>query len=135
MKLPLHRVAAGIAQRTLDTKVSQRKLAREIAAYLLSTGRTGELGSLARELVRLRAAAGTVEVAAVSAHKLSPAALAEVKKRARALYPSAKHLSISEVIDPAVIGGVRLELVDQQLDLTVRTRLNRFKQLALAERF
>src|SRR5437660_859208 len=123
MKLPLHQIGSLLAKRTLTPNVDKQRLSQEIAAYLLDTGRTGELDSLARELIRYRAEQGVVEVSAVSAHRLSADILAAIQKRVQALYPAAKRIMINEVQNPAVIGGVRLELVDRQLDLSIRTKL------------
>jgi F0F1-type ATP synthase delta subunit len=38
---------------------------------------------------------------------------------------------VTEVLDPEVLGGVRLSLANQQLDLSVEAKLNKFKQLTL----
>jgi len=35
---------------------------------------------------------------------------------------------LNETIDPSVIGGVRIETNEQQLDITVRAKLNKLKQ-------
>jgi len=39
---------------------------------------------------------------------------------------------VTEVADPAIIGGVQIALADQQLDLSVEAKLNKFKQLTSA---
>lgn len=128
MKTPRHKIAVYLAERTLAPSVDVRKLSREVAAYLLETGRTGELGSLLRDIQDLRADKGVVEVKAVTAHPLSDAARTDIQKQVKQLYPDAKRVIVSEAIDPDLIGGVRLELAHQQLDLSIRGKLNRFKQ-------
>lgn len=134
MKLPRHQVAALLAKKSLAGGISQARLSKEIAAYLLDTGRTGELDSLMRDVIQYRAEHGIVEVTALSAHKLSPVAEADVKAQAKALFPSAKKIIINQRIKADVLGGVRLELVDRQLDLSIRSKLNRFKELTTSER-
>ena len=47
----------------------------------------------------------------------------------RELYPNAKQIIITPEQDAKAVGGIRLELANQQLDLTVRGKLNLFKQL------
>lgn len=133
MKTPRHQVAALLARKSLDG-VNETRFAQEVAAYLLDAGRTGELDSLLRDITRYRADHGIIEVTAVSANELSPAVEADVKAQAKALFPSAKQVIINLRRDPAVLGGVRLELVDKQLDLSIRNKLNRFKELTTAER-
>lgn len=129
MKASRIRIARVVADRTLAQGASKR-LSRELAAYLLTERRTGELDSLLRDIQADWAAAGHVEVVATSAFPLTAAVRSDITRRAKAIYPQAKRVIINEVRDPEVIGGVRLNLPDRQLDLSIRSELNKFKQLA-----
>lgn len=129
MKTSRHKIADFLAERSLQPGVDSEKLSREIAAYLLETGRTGELSSLSRDIMQRRAEQGAVEVTAISAHPLTGDLRKEIKDKIRVFYPQAKRISINESVDPEMLGGVRLELANEQLDLSVRSKLNRFKQL------
>ena len=131
MKAPRTRLARLLADRTLEKGVSKR-FDREIAAYLLSEGRVNELDSLLRDVQADWAEAGHVEVTARSAFPLSAAVRADIKREVKKIYPSAKQIVINEVIDPEVVGGVRLNLPHRQLDLSIRTKLNSFKQAVTA---
>ena len=128
MKASRTRLAGTIADRTLKSGVD-KKLAQEIAAYLLSEGRVSELNSVLRDVQTDWAKAGYVEVLAASAYALSSEVKANITKRVLALFPAAKQIVVTEVHDPSVVGGVRLNLANQQLDLSIRSKLNRFKQL------
>jgi len=129
MKASRTRIARVVADRTLGHGASKR-LSRELAAYLLTERRTGELDSLLRDVQADWAEAGHVEVVATSAFPLTPAVRSDITRRVKAIYPQAKQVIINEVRDPEVIGGVRLNLPDRQLDLSIRSELNKFKQLA-----
>lgn len=129
MKVARTRIARVVADRSLKEGLSKR-LSRELAAYLLGERRTGELDSLLRDVQADWAEAGHVEVIASSAFALTATARADITKRVKAIYPEAKEIVINEVHDPDMIGGVRLALSDRQLDLSLRTKLNKFKQLA-----
>jgi F0F1-type ATP synthase delta subunit len=116
-----------------DTTLKQgapKRFSKELAAYLLSERRVGELDSLLRDVQADWAEAGHVEVIARSAHPLNPAIRADIKRQVKQVYPNAKKIVINEVPDPEIIGGVQLNLPHQQLDLSIRTKLNTFKQLA-----
>lgn len=130
MKTPRSRLAATIAERSLRSNVSAKKLSQEIAAYLLAEGRTSELDSIIRDVMQYRADHGVVEVMAVSAHPLTDKVRKEITSVVGELYPKAK-IIISEEHDDTVVGGVKIELANQQLDLSVRSKLNRFKQLTV----
>lgn len=128
MKTPRTRIAQVIADRTLKSGADDR-LVREVAAYVLSERRVGELNSLLRDVQEDWAQAGQVEVLASSAYPLSAEVRNEIKSQIRTLYPNATRIIVTEVHDPEVIGGVRLRLANQQLDLSVEAKLNKFKQL------
>ncbi len=106
-----------------------KRLSREVAAYLLTEGRTAELDSIVRDVQADWAEAGIVEVIASSAHPLTASIKADIKAQMRGLYPKAKQIIVTEAHDPDVIGGVRLNMAGQQLDLSVQAKLNKFKQL------
>jgi F0F1-type ATP synthase delta subunit len=129
MKVARTRIAHIVADRTLKEGSAQR-LSRELAAYLLTERRTGELDSLLRDIQHDWAEAGHVEVVAASAFPLTATVRSDITRRVKTVYPNAKQVTINEVRDPEVIGGVRLNLPDRQLDLSVRHKLNTFKQLA-----
>lgn len=125
------RLVAIIVERCQDT-AGAKALSQEIAAYLLAEGRTGELDSILRDVMQYRADNGIVEVTAVDAYPLSSPIRNDITTLIKSLFPTAKQIIISEEIDSKVIGGVRLELANQQLDLSIRSKLNRFKQLTVA---
>jgi F0F1-type ATP synthase delta subunit len=126
-RTPRHVIAAALARRSL-TSGGSAKLSIEIAAYLLSERRAGELESIMRDIMQYRADQGIVEVVAVSAFPLSVEVRGDVDRQVRSLYPGVKEVIISERINPSVVAGVRLEFANQQLDTTVRNKLNTFKQ-------
>ncbi len=128
MKQPRTKIASAIADKTLKSGVSKR-FSQEIAAYLLSERRVNELDSVLRDVQADWAEAGYVEVIASSAYPLTAAVKHDIVSQIRKLYPEAKQIAITEAIDPAVIGGVQLSLPNQQLDLSIEAKLNKFKQL------
>ncbi|HTH72181.1 MAG TPA: F0F1 ATP synthase subunit delta [Candidatus Pristimantibacillus sp.] len=128
MKTPRTRIAGTIADNLLANGVS-KEYAKEVAAYLLAEGRVGELDSLLRDIQAQWAAKGYIEVLARSAHPLDDEVRKNITDRIRALYPEAKKIVVTEVLDPSVLGGVRIDLANRQLDLSVEAKLNKFKQL------
>ncbi|MGH7157013.1 MAG: F0F1 ATP synthase subunit delta [Candidatus Saccharimonadales bacterium] len=129
MKVPRNELVLVLAK--LSGKLPPKKFARQAASYLLDENRTGELDSLARDLIDYRAKNGIVEVTAVSAHELSKPALQEVKQQVKRLYPSVRDIIINQQIDDSQIGGIRLEFPGRQLDLSLRAKINKFKQLTV----
>lgn len=132
MKLGRKRLAEVFYERLQSGSINERELSHEIAAYLLAEGRSGELDSILRDIKQLRADAGVIEVLAKSAHSLSTSERTEIEQLVRKQHPNAQNIIISETIDPHMMGGVKLEFANEQWDLSVRAKLNRFKQLTAA---
>ena len=130
-KQPRTKIAHAIAGTTLKSGTT-KQYSDQIAAYLLSERRTSELNSLMRDVQADWTDAGHVEVTASSAHPLTDGIRETIKQRIQELYPSASRIIVTEAHDPDVIGGVRLSLANQQLDLSIEAKLNRFKQLTTA---
>jgi F-type H+-transporting ATPase subunit O len=127
-KVSRTQVASAIATKTLSSGVSA-SLGREVAAYLLSEGRTSELDPLMRDVQSLWAEQGYVNATAISAHPINSKAKTKITQTVASAFPKAKKIVIDEQHDPDVIAGVRIELADRQLDVSIATKLNKFKQL------
>ncbi|HEY4964642.1 MAG TPA: F0F1 ATP synthase subunit delta [Candidatus Saccharimonadales bacterium] len=128
MKVSRLKIAEVISERTLKSYDS-KALAKEVAAYLLSTGRVDELDSLIRDIIDYRAEKGLLEVGVSSAHQLDDGLRKEVKQLVKSVSPKANTISLDETVAPNLIGGLKLKIANQQLDLSLRAKLNRFKQL------
>jgi F0F1-type ATP synthase delta subunit len=133
MKIPRYQLAEVLAERTL-TNFNAKTFSEEVAGYLLFERRTSDLDSLIRDIMEYRIRHGIVEVRAVCARPLTESLTRDITKEIRRLFPDAKQVIISPVLDPLVVGGVRLELPNEQLDLSVRAKLSRFKQLTSSGR-
>lgn len=131
MKTSRTRIAKVVAEQTLKAGNS-KAYSKQVAAYLLSERRVRELDSLLRDVRVDWAEDGYVEVLASSSHPLSSDAKATITKEAKNVFPAAKQIVVTEVHDPAIIGGVKLSLANQQLDMSVEAKLNQFKQLTAA---
>ena len=110
-------------QKLLETSKDSKQLAASIAAYLLETRQSKELGAILRDIEAVRFDRnGILEVHVTSVRPLSDT----TKKSIEALF-DAKHIIIHQEQDPSLLGGVKVRAHDQQLDYSVRTRLQRLK--------
>ena len=122
-----HDLSSHIAEMTLHV-TDRKRLANEIAAYLIEENMTSDLDSIMRDVMQYRLEHGIVEVAVVSAHPLSQVDIDDVYVVLKSEYPKAKSYIVDQVIDTSVVGGVKLEFPGSQLDLTIFRRLNLFKR-------
>lgn len=130
MKTPRHVLAQAIANRTLEVADSQ-ELAREIAAYLITERRTNELESILRDIMQIRASHGIIEAEVATAHDLQTRDITEIKQLLQKSYPAAKQVNVGTHLDASVVGGLRIDMPEEQLDMSIAARLAKFKRLTL----
>ncbi len=128
MKAPRHILAEAIAERTLHV-VDEKLLAREIAAYLLAERRTSEIESILRDILQYRIDHGVLEAEVVTAHEITEDVMTEVKRLVRTAYPNAKKIHVASRIVPDLIGGLRVDMANEQLDMSVSAKLATFKRI------
>jgi len=126
----------------MATHISRRKLSQhaagmiikgeisqaveQLAAYLVQSGRTREAGLIVRDIEVELAELGTVVATVTTAHALSDELRAGVNTLIGAREPHVK-----EIVDPAVIGGIKIDMPGKQYDATVRRKLELLKELTL----
>jgi F-type H+-transporting ATPase subunit delta len=124
-------LAKVIGEQTLHVS-DAIKLKQAIAGYLLEQNRVADIDSLMRDVMQYRAEHGCMEATVVSAYTLEPATRAEVMQTFKSQFPDAKSYVLNESIDPEVVGGIRLEMAGEELDMTIRAKLNTLKRLTAA---
>ncbi len=103
----------------MEQQKPQSEIAKQVASYLVRERRTKELNSLVRDMQKIRhRRGGPLEVTTTSASPLT-----DTIKDTIARTLSATNVVFNEVRDEAVVGGVRVETFDRQLDLTIHGRL------------
>lgn len=126
-------IATAIAIKTLNVQ-DTKQLAHAVAGYLLEENRVDEIDSIMRDVLAYRNAHGHTEVSVVSAYPITADVRSDVLAAVKQEYPGAASYTINETIDPNVVGGLRIEFGGEELDLTVRAKLNKFKQLTAARK-
>ena len=117
----------------LEKAKDPKSVVRSLAAYLLAEGRTNELAPIMRDVMAYRAENGQVEALVTSAFPLSDKSKLQVAKAARKIFPGSKQLILDERIKKSLIGGIKLNVINQELDLSLRAKLNKLKQLTRQE--
>ena len=128
MKTSISHLASIIANKTKNGNLPNG-YAKAIAAYLLDEGRTGDLSSLLRSVQEDWAENGLVEATITSAFNISEKTKRDIEKKIREIYPNAKKIILISEHDPRLIGGVRITTANNQMDITISSKLSKFKQL------
>lgn len=112
---------AALVRRLLDGKVSSSAVT--VAAHLASNQRGRRLDAGLRDAARVAADQLGSELATVTV--ATPLSADQQERLARLLEQSAgRPVMITTVIDPDLIGGVRIQLADDVIDGSVRARLD-----------
>ena len=97
---------------------------KKAAAYLIETGQTHSVGLLVRDIEEILAHSGIVVADTTSARPLTAD-----DKTAIAKLLGAKELHTREVVDPSVLGGVRIEMSGKRLDATLQHKIDLLKEI------
>ncbi|MBM3661349.1 MAG: ATP synthase F1 subunit delta [Actinobacteria bacterium] len=122
--LPVDR-RSQIAEDLLDGNATMTTVS--FISLLVSAGRIGELSDIAEELTERTASAAGETVAEVrSAVALSDAQIADLERALSAR--TNRTVTVRNIVDESVIGGIVTRIGDSVLDGTVRTRLNQLRE-------
>lgn len=108
-----------LARHAADELMSGRKeVIREIAAYLIESGRTGEVDLVIRSIYDELEMRGIILAEVTLAHELTADMHAAIKQ-----LTGAEQLEIRETINPDILGGIRVSTPSRVLDATLQQRL------------
>jgi F-type H+-transporting ATPase subunit delta len=118
----------ALVERLLASKASAQTIA--ILSHLVQQPRGRRIGELVRDASRIVAdQAGKLVATVITAAPLSDGQAARVARGIAERY--GKEISVNQVVDPAVVGGVRVQVGGDVIDGTVSTRLSELRlQLA-----
>lgn len=124
-KLSRRAVTEYIAERLLAGD-PQQKLIEQLAAYLIENRRTKEVSLIIRDIQYYLAEKGHVMGTVTSAFELNKATEDAIKAFAKS-ESGASHVQLDTVVDPTVLGGIRLTLPGKELDTTISRKITLLK--------
>lgn len=113
---------ARFAVDRIESGAPRNEVSTQIAAYLIDERRTRDLTVVMRAIEEELMRRGSEQVVITSARSVSE----ETKKQLAKLL-GAKNPVFSEIIDKDVIGGVKAQAGEKQIDLTIRGKLQSFQ--------
>lgn len=124
-KLSRRSLAKYVATHLADGK-PQKDIALQLAAYLIWTRRTRELGVIVRDIQFYLAEQGHIAGTVTSARDLTTTTLKAIESLAKE-HAGAKSVSLDTRIDADLIGGIKLEIPGYELDTTIARQLTILK--------
>ncbi len=110
----------------LATAKSHKQVVLQLAAYLVDTRRTNELHLIIRDIEYYLSEMGSVSGVITSAFDLTAETKKAIEKYVKQ-HTGAKEVSLTNFVDPAVLGGVKVSIPGHELDATVRRSLTILK--------
>jgi F-type H+-transporting ATPase subunit delta len=121
------REEAGKAFAALAPQLSLDPVTTNFLGVLARNGRKGQLRAVIRAFRRLAAEhRGEATAEVVTARALNDDQLAQLKQQLRAR--AGRDVNIDATVDPSLLGGIVVKLGSQQIDASIRTKLNRLAQ-------
>jgi F-type H+-transporting ATPase subunit delta len=118
---------AGKAFAALAPQLNLDPITGNFLGVLARNGRKGELRKIIRAFRRLAAEhRGETTAEVVTARPLNDNQLAALKLQLRAR--AGRDVTIDAEVDPSILGGIVVKLGSQQIDASIRTKLNRLAQ-------
>lgn len=124
-KLSRRAVTEYIAEQLL-AGAPQRKLIEQLAAYLIESRRTKELNLMVRDIQYYLADKGHVSGTVTTAFELSQATKDALNAFAKA-ETNAKQVNLDTIVDPTVLGGMKISIPGKELDTTVSRKITLLK--------
>jgi F-type H+-transporting ATPase subunit delta len=121
------REEAGTAFAALAPQLSLDPITANFLAVLARNGRKSELRAVIRAFRRLSAEyRGETTADVITARPLNDDQIAQLKQQLRAR--AGRDVNIDSQVDPSILGGIIVKLGSQQIDASIRTKLNRLAQ-------
>lgn len=117
-RLSRRKLAVYAAEKML-AGTPKKQVLKELAAYFIETGRVREAELFVRDLEHELADRGVVVARVVTAHPLTTSMKGEISKLS-----GTKNVQLREIVDPAVLGGIQVDLPGKRFDGTIRHKLN-----------
>ncbi len=124
-KLSRRALATYVAD-ALMNGTGRAKVVKQLAGYLIDTRRTKELDLIVRDVNAILADHGVVNATLTSAFELEAATTTAIERLIVA-HTKASKVSLNKVIEPNVLGGLKISLPDSELDQTVLHQLTILK--------
>jgi F-type H+-transporting ATPase subunit delta len=104
---------------------SKKNVLKELAAYLIDTGRVREAELIVKDIEAALAGNGLIVATVTSARALSTSALSNIESFVKGQYEKTEQIVLHEQIDENLISGIKLELPGKALDMSVKAKLDK----------
>jgi F-type H+-transporting ATPase subunit O len=108
-------------------------ITRNLLITMAGNARLAELPKVVSTFTQLmKAKRGQVDAKIISAEPLSPAMLKEVQTAMQSQVAAGQTVIIEQVTDPSIVGGLQVQIGDQFLDLSIKSRIDEIARMPVS---
>ncbi|PRW57049.1 ATP synthase subunit mitochondrial [Chlorella sorokiniana] len=112
------------------SKMGASEITKNFVGLLSANNRLVELGKIVSKFEEIAAEQrGEVKAMVTTAEGLSADEVEEIKRGLQPLLKPGQKLTLEEVVDPSIIGGVILALGDRYVDMSILARVKKLQQI------
>lgn len=112
------------------SKMGASEITKNFVGLLSANNRLVELGKIVGKFEEIAAEQrGEVKAMVTTAEGLSADEVEEIKRGLQPLLKPGQKLTLEEVVDPSIIGGVILSLGDRYVDMSILARVKKLQQI------
>lgn len=111
----------------INQHIADQDLSTKIASYLVDNKLTLDLESIMRDVMVAREKNGIFEVSLTTAHAISQTQEQAIIDFIKQVIPEAKEVILDKNVEPALLGGFRIESANYLIDRSLKAKLNYIK--------
>jgi ATP synthase F1 delta subunit len=123
-------------QEQIETLLNEGKVSYitvNLCSTLAGNARLADLPKVASIYAQfMKAKRGQVEATIISADPLTEKQSAQIAAAIKATTKDAKEVVISSSVDPSIIGGIQVQVGDQFLDLSIKSRIEEISRTPIS---
>jgi len=120
---------------TIGTLLKEKNMSEiviNLCTTLAENARMEELPAVAATYGKLmKAKRGEIDATIISAEPLSKKETTDIQAAIKGMSKGASNVIISSKIDPSIIGGIQVQIGDQFLDLSVKSRIDEISRMSI----
>lgn len=125
MKRSARDYAQALYQLVSDQPTKRRALVSEFVSVLEKERSRNLLPLILNELEKIEAEISQrIKVTVTTATSLTASQEQRITSQLKSKYPEAKGIDLQEIVDPELLGGIRIQINDQTIDHTTQTKLS-----------
>lgn len=121
MKFSAKKIGNALAELAVKSPEEAKKIIPQVAKSMVKAGKTGKLAEVSRHFKsKHNALSNSIDVVVTASDEAAIPSLHELGGR---------KVSLKKIIDPSLIGGIRLETEDMIIDASIKAKIKKLRSV------